>query len=307
MCSTRTASACSSMLKVTSPPTATPAWPRAACVPSEGSTTSRRRPQRAMRLSVTSVKGRPFYPAILGLPTGGPRCRGSGAAHHDSLAPYSMTAPPAPAGTVAYRAGGSIYLNITNRCSSCVRVLHPRVDRRRVWRGPAPGPRARTRRGHPGDRGRLHGRSGRRGRVLRLRRADHAAGRRARGHGVAAPAAHPQPSGHQRPRRPAQPRRGRAGGPCGGRPRRRHHQPQRGDARGVRPGVPARLHQVLQGRPAFRRTVSCAWNRDHADRRRLPGRRPARGRRPRGRAGRGLPGPRLRGPARRTAAEKGDH
>ena len=33
--------------------------------------------------------------------------------------------------------------------------------------------------------------------------------------------------------------------------------------------------QVLQGRPAFRRTVSCAWHRDHADRRRLPGRRPA--------------------------------
>jgi len=36
-----------------------------------------------------------------------------------------MTAPPAPAGTVAYRAGGSIYLNVTNRCSSacafCIR------------------------------------------------------------------------------------------------------------------------------------------------------------------------------------------
>ena len=36
-----------------------------------------------------------------------------------------MTEPPAPAGTVAYRAGGSIYLNITNRCSSscefCIR------------------------------------------------------------------------------------------------------------------------------------------------------------------------------------------
>jgi TatD family-associated radical SAM protein len=31
-----------------------------------------------------------------------------------------MTAPPAAAGTVAYRAGGSIYLNLTNRCScSC--------------------------------------------------------------------------------------------------------------------------------------------------------------------------------------------
>ena len=31
-----------------------------------------------------------------------------------------MTAPPAPAGTIAYRAGGSIYLNLTNRCScSC--------------------------------------------------------------------------------------------------------------------------------------------------------------------------------------------
>ena len=29
-----------------------------------------------------------------------------------------MTAPPAPAGTVAYRAGDSLYLNITNRCSS---------------------------------------------------------------------------------------------------------------------------------------------------------------------------------------------
>ena len=36
-----------------------------------------------------------------------------------------MTESPAPAGTVAYRAGGSIYLNITNRCSSscefCIR------------------------------------------------------------------------------------------------------------------------------------------------------------------------------------------
>jgi TatD family-associated radical SAM protein len=32
-----------------------------------------------------------------------------------------MTAPPAPAGTVAYRAGGSIYLNLTNRCSSACR------------------------------------------------------------------------------------------------------------------------------------------------------------------------------------------
>ncbi|MBE0529050.1 MAG: radical SAM protein [Thermoleophilia bacterium] len=36
-----------------------------------------------------------------------------------------MIETPAPAGTVAYRAGGSIYLNITNRCSSscefCIR------------------------------------------------------------------------------------------------------------------------------------------------------------------------------------------
>jgi len=36
-----------------------------------------------------------------------------------------MTETPAPAGTVAYRAGGSIYLNVTNRCSSscefCIR------------------------------------------------------------------------------------------------------------------------------------------------------------------------------------------
>ena len=36
-----------------------------------------------------------------------------------------MTEPPVPAGTVAYRAGGSIYLNLTNRCSSscefCIR------------------------------------------------------------------------------------------------------------------------------------------------------------------------------------------
>jgi cyclic pyranopterin phosphate synthase len=36
-----------------------------------------------------------------------------------------MTQPPAPTGTVAYRAGGSIYLNLTNRCSSscefCIR------------------------------------------------------------------------------------------------------------------------------------------------------------------------------------------
>ena len=37
---------------------------------------------------------------------------------HDSSARHSMTAPPAPAGTVAYRAGDSLYLNITNRCSS---------------------------------------------------------------------------------------------------------------------------------------------------------------------------------------------
>lgn len=29
-----------------------------------------------------------------------------------------MTSQPGPAGTVAYRAGGSLYLNITNRCSS---------------------------------------------------------------------------------------------------------------------------------------------------------------------------------------------
>ena len=36
-----------------------------------------------------------------------------------------MTAAPPPAGTIAYRAGGSIYLNLTNRCSSscefCIR------------------------------------------------------------------------------------------------------------------------------------------------------------------------------------------
>lgn len=36
-----------------------------------------------------------------------------------------MTARPAPAGTVAYRAGSSVYLNLTNRCSSacefCIR------------------------------------------------------------------------------------------------------------------------------------------------------------------------------------------
>jgi TatD family-associated radical SAM protein len=36
-----------------------------------------------------------------------------------------MTKPPVPAGTVAYRAGGTIYLNLTNRCSSacgfCIR------------------------------------------------------------------------------------------------------------------------------------------------------------------------------------------
>jgi TatD family-associated radical SAM protein len=36
-----------------------------------------------------------------------------------------MTSPPAPAGSIAYRAGGSLYLNITNRCSSscefCIR------------------------------------------------------------------------------------------------------------------------------------------------------------------------------------------
>ncbi len=36
-----------------------------------------------------------------------------------------MTGSPAPAGTVSYRAGGSIYLNVTNRCSSscefCIR------------------------------------------------------------------------------------------------------------------------------------------------------------------------------------------
>ena len=36
-----------------------------------------------------------------------------------------MTTPPAPAGTIAYRAGDSIYLNLTNRCSSscefCIR------------------------------------------------------------------------------------------------------------------------------------------------------------------------------------------
>ena len=36
-----------------------------------------------------------------------------------------MTETPAPAGTVTYRAGGSIYLNLTNRCSSscsfCIR------------------------------------------------------------------------------------------------------------------------------------------------------------------------------------------
>ena len=36
-----------------------------------------------------------------------------------------MSETPAPAGTVAYRAGGSIYLNVTNRCSSscefCIR------------------------------------------------------------------------------------------------------------------------------------------------------------------------------------------
>jgi GTP 3',8-cyclase len=36
-----------------------------------------------------------------------------------------MTPAPAPAGTVAYRAGGAVYLNLTNRCSSscefCIR------------------------------------------------------------------------------------------------------------------------------------------------------------------------------------------
>ncbi len=36
-----------------------------------------------------------------------------------------MTSPPAPAGSIAYRAGDSLYLNLTNRCSSacafCIR------------------------------------------------------------------------------------------------------------------------------------------------------------------------------------------
>jgi len=45
--------------------------------------------------------------------------------HHDPFALHPMTATPAPAGSVAYRAGDSIYLNLTNRCSSsctfCIR------------------------------------------------------------------------------------------------------------------------------------------------------------------------------------------
>ena len=42
-----------------------------------------------------------------------------------------MTAPPAPAGTVAYRAGGSIYLNLTNRCScACEFADSPRRSAR---------------------------------------------------------------------------------------------------------------------------------------------------------------------------------
>jgi TatD family-associated radical SAM protein len=40
-----------------------------------------------------------------------------------------MTASPAPAGTVAYRAGDSLYLNITNRCSSaCEFCIRERAD-----------------------------------------------------------------------------------------------------------------------------------------------------------------------------------
>ena len=246
MYSASSASATSSMAKVTSPPTATPAWSRAAWSPSEGSTTSRSRAQRSTSLRVVSfthaprsagpARGRrPFYPAILGnadrLPIDGTADRHAPAARH------SMTGPATPpAGVLAYRGGdGSIYLNLTNRCScACTFCLREWTDG--VYgENLRPRPRAGARRGHAGDRARVPRRAGGRGRLLRVRRADDAARPGARRHRVAAPASHPLPAGHQRPRLAAESRRGRAGGPGGGRPRRRHRQPQRRRSRVLRP------------------------------------------------------------------------
>ncbi len=42
----------------------------------------------------------------------------AGSTRHDRLLPRHMTTPSAPAGAIAYRAGDSVYINLTNRCSS---------------------------------------------------------------------------------------------------------------------------------------------------------------------------------------------
>src|SRR5674476_45424 len=129
MCSTRRPSASSSMPKVTSPPTAIPAKSRAARAPSAGSTTRRTRAHRSTSLSVVSFtkrskvgvggrrRGLPFYPAILALPTDDPRPSRPPAARHPPSAGHAMKQALTPAGAIAYRGGGGVYLNITNRCS----------------------------------------------------------------------------------------------------------------------------------------------------------------------------------------------
>ena len=219
-----------------------------------------------------------------------------------------MTEPPAPAGTIAYRAGGSIYLNLTNRCSSscefCIREWSDGVYGEDLRLDHEPELDEVTQAievafmDGPADEVVFCGFGEPTMRLdvvlavtewLRLRRI------RSRldtnGHGdllnpdVDVPAA-----------------LAAAGLDAV------TVSLNAADAGRVRPRLPARVRQVLQGRLAFRRTVSCAWNRDHADRRRLPGRRPAGRRRPRGRDGRGLPRSRAtRRRAARAAAEKGDH
>jgi len=89
-----------------------------------------------MRLSVTSANDPVFYPCYT-YSARRPSRTAVGGARHDPLAPHQMTAPPAPGGAIVYRAGRSVYLNLTNRCSSacefCLREWAEGVYGAELW------------------------------------------------------------------------------------------------------------------------------------------------------------------------------
>ncbi len=243
------------MPKVTSPPTAEPAWPRAACMPSDGSTTPRRPAQRSTSLSVVGrhrglpLVGTQYYPAILSQPTDA----------RTPLTPLPDLMTPRTdqgEGHVAYRgAGRAVYLNLTNRCSCACRFCL------REWTDGVYGADLRLER-EPELDDVL--------RALELELSDEPADEVVFcGFGEPTmrldlvlavtewlpPAAPADPTGHQRARSAAHSGCGRAGGPGGGRPRRRDGEPQRRRSAGLRRHLPTSVRQSTQVRLALCRTV----------------------------------------------------